>query len=563
MTKAFSYIRFSTPNQKLGDSERRQVERTAKYCAEHGLTLDESLRDEGLSGYHGVHRRRGALGRFVERVKRGEIERGTVLIVETFDRLSRQTPRQAQEQFLTLINAGIDVVTLIDGQRFSAESVDANPGQLFMSVGMMMGAHAESKHKADRIRETWIKRRNSPQNNLPCWIERKTLKLDGKNSIIVQRIVREAPSIGLYTMARTMNQQGVRFIYSGRKRSRQDQWDKAVLSRIIRGKAVLGLQQVGRYENGRRILTEQWIKAYEAAVTEDEWLAANAALDQRTVRGGARAGRNIAAGYTNLFGELLQCGACGSTMRVRGRSARTGLRAYFGCASAGNGACDHKSYHQIGKVEETVLKTFGGLAYQPDPENSTNAAHIAKIDSERVRLRKALDGLAERFGDGVDNEIASAMMRLSDRLKSLETERKSLERTHPPHKALDALQRFLNGLDGLQGEELIEARRRIATTLPSILQSVMIHPGGRMVAKLGTGAEIELDGRRGHPARGAITVGTSINRPGAPPKPHAAIPYPVPSTVLEAAGKRSVKALAAFKREEAAARKRQTAQNPK
>src|ERR1700739_3092496 len=105
--RAFSYVRFSTPQQKLANSLRRQVERTAAYCAEHGLTLDESLRDEGLSGYHGVHRKRGALGRFLARVKAGEIERGSVLVVEAFDRMSRQTPREAQEQFLSLINAGI------------------------------------------------------------------------------------------------------------------------------------------------------------------------------------------------------------------------------------------------------------------------------------------------------------------------------------------------------------------------------------------------------------------------------------------------------------------------
>jgi DNA invertase Pin-like site-specific DNA recombinase len=51
---AYSYVRFSSPAQALGDSLRRQVEKGRAYCAKHGLTLDESLRDEGLSGYHGA-----------------------------------------------------------------------------------------------------------------------------------------------------------------------------------------------------------------------------------------------------------------------------------------------------------------------------------------------------------------------------------------------------------------------------------------------------------------------------------------------------------------------------
>jgi hypothetical protein len=44
--KAYSYIRFSTPQQKLGDSLRRQTEKAAKYAAEHGLRFD--TRDDAL-----------------------------------------------------------------------------------------------------------------------------------------------------------------------------------------------------------------------------------------------------------------------------------------------------------------------------------------------------------------------------------------------------------------------------------------------------------------------------------------------------------------------------------
>ena len=171
MAKALSYIRFSTPGQKLGDSLRRQTERTAAYCVEHGLDLDETLRDEGVSGFRGKHvGRRGALGRFLARVKAGEIPRGSVLIVEAFDRLSRQTPREALAQFLDLINAGIVVVTLIDGQQFDKTTVDANVGQIFLSIGLMLGAHSESKTKSDRVRASWGARREKITRMIPAWL---------------------------------------------------------------------------------------------------------------------------------------------------------------------------------------------------------------------------------------------------------------------------------------------------------------------------------------------------------------------------------------------------------
>lgn len=43
MTKptAYSYIRFSTPEQRKGHSFQRQYELTQKYAKEHGLELNE------------------------------------------------------------------------------------------------------------------------------------------------------------------------------------------------------------------------------------------------------------------------------------------------------------------------------------------------------------------------------------------------------------------------------------------------------------------------------------------------------------------------------------------
>src|SRR3954468_1679865 len=58
-----SYTRFSSPEQALGDSERRQIEAAKRYANEHQLKLDDKLTliDRGLSGYKGAHRK-GAFG---------------------------------------------------------------------------------------------------------------------------------------------------------------------------------------------------------------------------------------------------------------------------------------------------------------------------------------------------------------------------------------------------------------------------------------------------------------------------------------------------------------------
>src|ERR1019366_6467743 len=59
LVTAYSYVRMSTGPQLRGDSLRRQVERSEAFAAEHGLTLDTTLRlaDLGVSAYDGSNLR--------------------------------------------------------------------------------------------------------------------------------------------------------------------------------------------------------------------------------------------------------------------------------------------------------------------------------------------------------------------------------------------------------------------------------------------------------------------------------------------------------------------------
>lgn len=74
--KAYSYVRFSTPKQAQGDSYRRQLQHARDYCLTHNLVLDDkAIEDFGVSAFRGSNRTDGALGRFIDAVKCGEIER--------------------------------------------------------------------------------------------------------------------------------------------------------------------------------------------------------------------------------------------------------------------------------------------------------------------------------------------------------------------------------------------------------------------------------------------------------------------------------------------------------
>ena len=153
--KVYSYIRFSDARQATGASVERQAGIAQAWAAEHGLTLDDSLsmRDEGLSAYHQRHVRKGALGVFLKAAEDGRVEPGSVLLVESLDRLSRAEPLTALAQMTSIIDAGIAVVTASDRKRYTRASLKANPMDLMHSLLVMIRAHEESETKSRRVRD--------------------------------------------------------------------------------------------------------------------------------------------------------------------------------------------------------------------------------------------------------------------------------------------------------------------------------------------------------------------------------------------------------------------------
>ena len=128
--KAYSYLRFSTPEQALGDSERRQVEKAEAWAAAKCIPLDKSYADRGKSGFKGTNRKRGALGRFLKQIKAGNIPHGSYLLVEDLDRLSREHPLDSLVLFKEIISAGITIVVLKNNEEYSNATLRADGSAL-------------------------------------------------------------------------------------------------------------------------------------------------------------------------------------------------------------------------------------------------------------------------------------------------------------------------------------------------------------------------------------------------------------------------------------------------
>lgn len=282
MPTAYSYIRFSSPEQAKGDSLRRQIERSAEYARAHGLELDHSLRDLGVSGFKGANRHFGALARFLTLVEAAKIERGSYLLVESLDRLSREEVLKALQLFLAIIHGGITVVTLSDNYVYSEESLGAEPFKLMYSITVMARAHEESATKSDRISRAWHQKRLRAADlkltaRCPGWlrlaVDRKIFELIEGRVAVVHRIFAEAINgLGKRAIAKRLNDDQIE-AFRGK-----NGWHHSAVRKVLASEAVLGTYQPHRKESAKRVPVGAPIKGYFPRIISDDdfWKALQA-----------------------------------------------------------------------------------------------------------------------------------------------------------------------------------------------------------------------------------------------------------------------------------------------
>jgi DNA invertase Pin-like site-specific DNA recombinase len=334
--QAYSYLRMSTDLQLKGDSRRRQLEQSRAYAEANGLELAEGaeLEDIGVSAFKGANVRDGALGVFLDAVRAGTVKPGSFLLVESLDRLTRQHLLKAQSLFLSIIQAGINLVTLADGRIYPAGTNDL--GDLIVSLVYMSRAHEESLIKSHRISAAWRNKRAKAVAQVPMtkWCP-AWLKLANDRTHYVQipervEIIRgifqdAASGMGIYSITTRLNQAGVRTFDS------PNGWHTSYVAKILSNRAVLGEFQPHARENGKRVpIGEPTRDYYPAIVDEELFYRAQLAKSERRVSGAGRKGVQ----FTNLFSGLATCAYCKSSMKLENKGNGKKGGKYLICESA-------------------------------------------------------------------------------------------------------------------------------------------------------------------------------------------------------------------------------------
>jgi DNA invertase Pin-like site-specific DNA recombinase len=324
MAVAFSYVRFSHPSQLEGDSLRRQTERAAEYCSRHGLTLDTalSLRDLGVSAFRGKNAAVGNFRVFLDAIKSGQVAPGSALIVESFDRISRQGIDEGYDIIKGILKAGVKIVTLSPEREFDVGATKSlSKGALEIQL-ILERAAEESETKSKRVGDAWREKKKNAATQVltrmtPGWIKYQ----DGKLVLIPEKVetVRRVfalarEGLGVGRIAQKLNAEKVPLLGRTEFRGRDLVWSVNVVYKLLTNRAVIGEYQphVGSRGPERKPVGEPVKGYYPAVLTEEEFRSVGVLLRTRATNGRGRRGRHV-----NLYAGLLKDARTGGSLTAK------------------------------------------------------------------------------------------------------------------------------------------------------------------------------------------------------------------------------------------------------
>ncbi len=428
--KAYSYIRFSSPEQAKGDSYRRQRDAAVKYCIDHDLELatarEYTFLDKGKSAYSGRHLDdEGQLKRFLDLVENGTIERGSYLLVESLDRLSREKVNTALPRFMDLLTQGIRVVTLADGRLYTDEF---NELDLIISIVHMSRAHNESSIKGERVSAAWTNKKALARTErkplgkaCPYWL---TL-IDDQYQPIPERAetVRlifnlAIQGYGQGVIPRLLNERGIP-VFGSRNRNHSGAWGTSSVSKLLGNRALLGEYQPTHIVGGKRVNDGEPVVGFFPVVIEESlFYQAQAVRAERRIHKTGKQSERF-----NVFQGIMKCGTCGDSMHLVNKGRPPKGATYLQCHSARKGVCKN-GYIRVERAERVLREV------------------LAKVDS--LSLVQASQGQTMKELATVDGKMQTVNERLAMAVALM---------TETPSSALAVLVQNLEGEQATLSEE--------------------------------------------------------------------------------------------------------------
>jgi DNA invertase Pin-like site-specific DNA recombinase len=505
---AYSYVRFSSYEQRKGNSLRRQTQKTAEWCERNGITLDTSLslRDLGVSAFKGRHRTddKHALAQFLKLVNQGRVPAGSYLVIENLDRLTREDERKALRLWMDILDAGINIVQLKPETIFRHEKSDMM--DVMRAIIELSRGHSESVIKSERVGDAWEEKKKDARANgtpltrrLPAWCELRdgkvvlvperatvvrriyTLAIAGYGTaLIVKRLIAEkVPPFG--DREEYQDDEGqTRFRAVAGRPYGSGRWTRAFVAQVLTDRRAAGEFQPRKLD---RSPDGPPLAGYlPRVVSEEEWQQARGAAALKRKAPGRR-GHHI-----NLFAHVLKNALTGSTYHAvlhtdghKGRARPSAPVRTLQCldGSEGRGRVATFAYEPfeqavLGLLREIDVREVLGDDDGPDEVRGL-AAELAAVESRLGKLEAELAG-----GEGEEvAPLVRALRQLEARRKDaaarlVEAERRAAS---PLSSAWGEALGLIEALDAAHDPE--EARMSLRGVLRRVIADMRVVVVGR------------------------------------------------------------------------------------
>ena len=478
MALVYSYIRFSTKKQLEGDSLRRQVEDGDEWIKQNKHTpASLTLRDIGVSAFRGKNKHTGALGTFLDLIESGRVQRGSILLVENLDRLSRQGVDEAFDLFKKILRSGVQVAVLKPYETVYTETHLSDFISLLMPLLYFHLAFIESKNKADRLRSRWDRKRKEAvggkkfDRKCPRWVT-----WDGEQFVLNEgakavRFIFEATADGkgqrqvLAELVKHYKPIGI----SGR-------WNSSYITKVLNDRAVLGERQPKAFNNdGERIPVGRPIPCYyPAAIEEALWVKAEAARKAKVKMKGP------SGQFVNLFVGLVFNANDGYAMHIQTSPNHDGSRqrrlVSYGHSSKVPGtdgvtvkysAFEDAVLGHLWELKAEDLEAKGSVSLVRDKEQELSAYERRLGELEEAQADPHAEDInslrtSARIVRGKIHELKGEIERLRAELNADQP----LRQTHGVQKALESA----------DDEQRHVLRLRLRSLLAELVKSIHVRP---------------------------------------------------------------------------------------
>jgi len=482
MSKAYHYIRFSNPEQKEGDSFDRQVKRAETYCAKHGYTIAERYLDEGLSGFTGSNRKKGALKEFIDAVNSGQIAPNSMLLIENMDRFSREDPLEVLLVMRDLLNKGIKIILLDEEKEVCLKSYET-----LMPFLKSLRANEESERKSQLLGSAWAKKKTNALKRIitkrtPNWIrvvgekENQRFELIPERKEVVRKIFElSAKGLGAVAITRTLNKAQTPTF------GKSNFWHNSYVKKILCNPATYGVYIPYKGRAKSRVQDGEPIEGYYLpCISKEEFCAAKTYRQDREKKGG-----RLAATGKNLFSGMMVCGSCNRKMSYADKHDGN---IYYVCHEARNGGnCSYQSirYRELeARILARVPDMFG---FKEDEKEDIEDQKTAELRSKLHGVRAAIERIVEMCNNLGDLDVPKLAETLRKRRKEEEEihaeinrqiglgERKRSEKSNRmelKRNILEILEGQFKGIMNLQDDA---QRLRLKLHLAKVIQQIKIH----------------------------------------------------------------------------------------